>query len=185
MFVMMATVATRSRSAEDSSRPRSQLVENGASETTPATRKRNRHVSATSAIGKFKRVFDVLFMYFIFLLTSFNSIFFWQIASQDENQQIVDPPKRRGRGPNLNRSATRALEGQPEGSKISLTMAEGVKNFVGDSGTQFATECGIVVRSTCPMKHHTWESVPELVKVQMHEKLQVSCMKILFLFFLC
>ncbi|KAI3755346.1 hypothetical protein L1987_55143 [Smallanthus sonchifolius] len=63
----------------------------------------------------------------------------------DSNQPVVDPPKRRG--PNINRSATKTLENLPEGSKISLTMSTGTKVFVGPSASQFATECGIVMRN--------------------------------------
>ncbi|KAJ0862195.1 hypothetical protein HanPSC8_Chr12g0515311 [Helianthus annuus] len=88
----------------------------------------------------------------------------------DVDQPQVDPPKRRG--PNLNLSATKDFENLPEGSKISLTMAGGTKGFVGRTATQFANECGIVVRSVCPMNFHKWESVPADIKNLMYEKLQ-------------
>ncbi|XP_076933515.1 uncharacterized protein LOC143599444, partial [Bidens hawaiensis] len=91
--------------------------------------------------------------------------------TQATDQPPVDEPKRRGRS--INRSAINALENLPEGSKISLTIAPGTKNFVGTSATQFATECGIVIRSVCPLKYHKWDLVPQDVKNQMYEKIQV------------
>lgn len=54
-------------------------------------------------------------------------------------------------------------------------MATGTKGFVGTSATQFANECGIVIRSVCPMNFHKWESVPADDKKVMYEKLEVSC----------
>ncbi|KAJ0546913.1 putative transposase, Ptta/En/Spm, plant [Helianthus annuus] len=51
-------------------------------------------------------------------------------------------------------------------------MAGGTKGFVGRTATQFANECGIVIRSVCPMNFHKWESVPANIKNMMYEKLQ-------------
>ncbi|KAM0039115.1 hypothetical protein Hdeb2414_s0012g00378301 [Helianthus debilis subsp. tardiflorus] len=51
-------------------------------------------------------------------------------------------------------------------------MAGGTKGFVGRTATQFANECGIVMRSVCPMNFHKWESVPADIKNLMYEKLQ-------------
>ncbi|KAK9070575.1 hypothetical protein SSX86_010977 [Deinandra increscens subsp. villosa] len=92
-------------------------------------------------------------------------------VEQPVDESIVDPPKRRGRGPNLNLSATRDL---PKGSKLSLQMDDATKGFIGASATKFATECGIVIRSCCPMKFHKWDLVPKEVKDVMYEKLQVK-----------
>ncbi|KAI3671762.1 hypothetical protein L1987_87142 [Smallanthus sonchifolius] len=86
----------------------------------------------------------------------------------DSNQPVVDPPKRRD--PNINRSATKTLENLPEGSKISLTMSTGTKVFVGPSASQFASECGIVMRNVCPLNFHKWESIPDDVKDQMSQE---------------
>ncbi|KAL8254928.1 hypothetical protein R6Q59_033149 [Mikania micrantha] len=82
----------------------------------------------------------------------------------------VDPPKRRG--PSLNLGATKTLDNLPQGAKISLTLSGDTKGFVGNSATQFATECGITIRNYCPMNYHTWESVPDDVKNMLYEKLQ-------------
>ncbi|KAI3776063.1 hypothetical protein L1987_45823 [Smallanthus sonchifolius] len=91
-------------------------------------------------------------------------------STADSDQPVVDPPKRRG--PNINRSATKTLENLPKGSKISLTIATGTKVFVGPS--LFATKCGIVMHNVCPLNFHKWESIPDDVKDQMYEKLQVK-----------
>ncbi|KAJ0818372.1 hypothetical protein HanPI659440_Chr00c02g0707451 [Helianthus annuus] len=44
--------------------------------------------------------------------------------------------------------------------------------FVGTSATDFATECGIIIRNFCPMNYHKWDSVPEDAKALMYEKLE-------------
>ncbi|KAD7477975.1 hypothetical protein E3N88_01111 [Mikania micrantha] len=69
-------------------------------------------------------------------------------------------------------SATKTLDNLPPGAKISLTLSGDTKGFVGNSATQFATECGITIRNYCPMNFHTWESVPDDVKNMLYEKLQ-------------
>ncbi|KAK1426130.1 hypothetical protein QVD17_14799 [Tagetes erecta] len=48
------------------------------------------------------------------------------------------------------------------------------KGFVGDSAAQFATECGIVIRTMCPMKFHKWESIPTDDMDLMYEKLETK-----------
>lgn len=103
--------------------------------------------------------------------------------SADATQPDPIPPKRRGQ--NINRSAVKALENLPPGSKISLTMSTDTKSFVGTSGTQFATECGIVIRNVCPLNFHKWESLPATMKEKMYEKLQVCCIYFTFYFFFC
>ncbi|KAI3695493.1 hypothetical protein L1987_78490 [Smallanthus sonchifolius] len=40
--------------------------------------------------------------------------------------------------------------------------------------SEFATECGIVMRNVCPLNIHKWDSIPDDVKDQMYEKLQVK-----------
>ncbi|KAF5816032.1 hypothetical protein HanXRQr2_Chr03g0129851 [Helianthus annuus] len=51
-------------------------------------------------------------------------------------------------------------------------MDEHTISFIGTSATDFATECGIIMRNFCPMNYHTWESVPEDAKTLMYEKLE-------------
>ncbi|KAD5317825.1 hypothetical protein E3N88_17771 [Mikania micrantha] len=66
----------------------------------------------------------------------------------------------------------RLADNEVTGAKISLTLSSDTKGFVGNSATQFATECGITIRNYCPMNYHTWESVPDDVKNMLYEKLQ-------------
>ncbi|KAJ0584735.1 hypothetical protein HanRHA438_Chr05g0226261 [Helianthus annuus] len=144
MFLVMM-VLTRTRPEEDSRGPTNQSVAIGsASDMVPRSTRRRKRNATTTNAT----------------------------TTTDSNQTQVDPPKRRG--PNLNLSATKDFENLPEGSKISLTMAGGTKGFVGRTATQFANECGIVMRSVCPMNFHKWESVPADIKNLMYEKLQVS-----------
>ncbi|KAD0806404.1 hypothetical protein E3N88_43693 [Mikania micrantha] len=86
------------------------------------------------------------------------------------DQPASDPPKRRG--PSLNLSATKTLDNLPAGAKISLTLSTDTKGFIGNSATQFATECGIIIRNYCPMNFHTWDSIPNDVKNMLYEQLQ-------------
>ncbi|MFS7928194.1 hypothetical protein Hanom_Chr04g00317911 [Helianthus anomalus] len=79
-------------------------------------------------------------------------VFFSPEQPGDTEQQFVDPPKRRG--PNLNLSVNRTLKDLPEGSKIPLRIDEHTISFIGTSATDFATECGIIMRNFCPMNYH-------------------------------
>ncbi|KAD2393417.1 hypothetical protein E3N88_40394 [Mikania micrantha] len=147
MFVMMVTgVTTRRSNEQDSRQPRIQSAVNGsASEVIPhPRRKRNRCSTDNEAIASY--------------------------ADQPADQPATDPPKRRG--PSLNVSATKTLDNLPTGAKISLTLSSDTKGFVGNSATQFATECGIIIRNYCPMNFHTWDSIPEDVKNLLYERLQ-------------
>ncbi|XP_076883249.1 uncharacterized protein LOC143531956 [Bidens hawaiensis] len=143
MLVMMATVCTRKRSEEEGSEQRTLQSCINGSESERRPRSTRKRNRHLSNTQ----------------------------ATQATDQPPVDEPKRRGRS--INRSAINALENLPEGSKISLTIAPGTKNFVGTSATKFSTECGIVIRSVCPMKYHKWDLVPQYVKNQMYEKIQV------------
>ncbi|KAL8239817.1 hypothetical protein R6Q59_016384 [Mikania micrantha] len=93
-------------------------------------------------------------------------------AGIPDAQQHAGPTKRRG--PNINHTIARTLHNLPEGAKIPLTMDKDTKTFVWASATNFATECGIVIRNVCPMNFHTWDSVPKEVKTLMIEKLEGS-----------
>ncbi|KAK9053684.1 hypothetical protein SSX86_024758 [Deinandra increscens subsp. villosa] len=81
--------------------------------------------------------------------------------------EVVAPPKRRG--PSLNKKTTLNL---PKGSKINLTMDKDTKRFVGTTATHFSTECGIIIRSCCPMDFHKWDLLPDEVQKTMYEKLE-------------
>ncbi|KAL8209547.1 hypothetical protein R6Q57_006279 [Mikania cordata] len=82
-------------------------------------------------------------------------------------EQPANPPKRRV--PSLNKSVAKIVS---TGCKIHLIMDTNTKKIVGNSATKFSTECGIIIRNVCPMKFHTWDSVPEDVKNLMYEKLE-------------
>ncbi|KAI3826597.1 hypothetical protein L1987_00645 [Smallanthus sonchifolius] len=89
-------------------------------------------------------------------------------------EQLVDPPKRRGRS--LNRKVNKTLENLGVGSKIPLTMDTNITTFIGESATafatDFATEIGIVIRNDCPMNFHKWDLIPEAMKTILYEKLE-------------
>ncbi|KAK1412235.1 hypothetical protein QVD17_33316 [Tagetes erecta] len=89
------------------------------------------------------------------------------IPRADETQPPVKPPKRRGKSLNV-----KAANISTEGNKINLTMDTRTKGFVGTTATLFATECGIVIRNTCPMKYPKWDSIPSDDKDKMYEKLE-------------
>ncbi|KAI3687970.1 hypothetical protein L1987_81675 [Smallanthus sonchifolius] len=93
-----------------------------------------------------------------------------QPAIEPAIEQLVDPPKRRGRS--LNLKVNKTLQILAAGSKIPLTMDTNTKGFNGESATTFATEIGIVIHNECPMNFHKWDLVPEAVKTVMYEKLE-------------
>ncbi|MFS8026839.1 putative transposase, Ptta/En/Spm, plant [Helianthus anomalus] len=144
MFVLLMMVLTRTRSEDDSRVLTTQSTAEGSAPARMSrpNRRRKRNSTNTGATEQ----------------------------PADTEQQSVDPPKRRG--PNLNLSVNRTLKDLPEGSKIPLRMDEHTISFIGTSATDFATECGIIMRNICPMNYHTWESVPEDAKTLMYEKLE-------------
>ncbi|KAK9048735.1 hypothetical protein SSX86_032299 [Deinandra increscens subsp. villosa] len=150
IMLLVLMVLTRTRTEEDSAGTANQLVTQRS-----ARRRKGNHTRATIATDS--------------IVEEHADPSADQHVEQPVDEPIVDPPKRRGRGPNLNRSATSDL---PKGSKLSLQMHDATKGFIGASATKFATECGIVIRSCCPMNFHKWDLVPKEVKDVMYEKLQ-------------
>ena len=59
-------------------------------------------------------------------------------------------------------------------ARLTLRRDTYTKKFVGDSATFLATEIGIVMRTFCPLKCHTWEKVPKENKEEMIDRLRVS-----------
>ncbi|KAK1414053.1 hypothetical protein QVD17_29791 [Tagetes erecta] len=161
MLVMMVIPLTRKRTQEHNSAPlRIQSVANGSSSeiVQQPTRKRNRrlpNVQANAAVAPIPQPAAVA------------PIPQAPIPQPDGTQPPVKPLKRRGKSLNVKASVI-----SDEGCKINLTMDSRTKGFVGTSSTLFATECGIVIRNTCPMKYHKWDSIPADVKDKMHEKLE-------------
>uniref|UniRef100_A0A251UR05 Uncharacterized protein n=1 Tax=Helianthus annuus TaxID=4232 RepID=A0A251UR05_HELAN len=150
MFVLVMMVLTRTRSEDDSRVLTTQSTAEGSASTRISRSNRRRKLNSTNTTTE---------------------------QPADTEQQSVDPPKRHG--PNLNLSVNRPLKDLPEGSKIPLRMDEHTISFVGTSATDFATECGIIMRNFCPMNYHTWESVPEDAKTLMYEKLEVMKIRVI------
>ncbi|KAI3827720.1 hypothetical protein L1987_01803 [Smallanthus sonchifolius] len=189
IFMLMMMVLTRTRSDEDSRVPTTESVAEGnaSATTTRTTRRRKRGSDDTRSTEEKNKGLNVS----IALLNKQNSdhFFFVLYAFHEEQpaateqlgteqhaieppttEQLVDPPKRRGRS--LNRKVNKTLENLGAGSKILLTMDTNTTTFIGESATAFATEIGIVIRNDCPMNFHKWDLIPEAMKTILYEKLK-------------
>ncbi|KAK1423381.1 hypothetical protein QVD17_18683 [Tagetes erecta] len=178
MLVMMVAPLTRKRSQEqDLAQPRIQSPVDGSSSqiVQQPTHKRSSRMPITKAsaaiVAPIPRPVETAPLTKTALCITFDASL---IVNQhlDANQPPIHPRTRRG--PSLNLKATETLENLPKGSKIRLTMDTRTKGFVGTSATQFSTECGIVIRTMCPMKYHKWDSIPSDEKDILYEKLETK-----------